>query len=194
MRILLLLLIPAMISSCGMRQEKALKQENAVKEEALQKGSEIASLSQSALMKAVSRAMQAGGPAHAVDYCNLEALEIKDSLSELHNCQIQRLALKYRNPKDKPVTEAEIAQLREYENAVINGDTVLATVHLFDDRAEYYQPIIINNGTCLVCHGDPETQIAEETMNIIMQRYPDDRATGFALNDFRGVWKVTFPK
>ena len=22
--------------------------------------------------------------------------------------------------------------------------------------------------------------------------YPDDRATGYAMNDFRGVWKITF--
>jgi hypothetical protein len=48
-------------------------------------------------------------------------------------------------------------------------------------------------GTCLVCHGDPQTQIAEATLAKINDLYPEDKATGFAMNDFRGAWKITFP-
>jgi hypothetical protein len=36
------------------------------------------------------------------------------------------------------------------------------------------------------------TQIAPGTMNVIRELYPNDLATGYALNDFRGVWKITF--
>ena len=167
-------------------------QEQAVKEKYMEKGREIASLTQSELLKVVQGAMASGGPAYAVDYCNLEALDLKDSLSALNNCTIQRLSIKFRNPADKPVTEIEREQLKSYEMLHSEGKTLTPSVYIVDDKVEYYQPILIGSGACLLCHGDPATQIAGETMNIIREHYPNDLATGYALNDFRGVWKITF--
>ena len=168
------------------------QQEQAVKQKYLKKGSEVASLTQEALLKAVQGAMASGGPAYAVDYCNLEALELKDSLSALNNCTIQRLSTQYRNPADQPVTKTEKQQLKSYEMLHNKGEDLAPTVHIVGDEVEYYQPIMIGSGTCLLCHGDPATQIASETMNVIRELYPNDLATGYALNDFRGVWKITF--
>lgn len=170
----------------------AAQQEQAVKQKYLKMGSEIATLTQEALLKAVQGAMASGGPAYAVDYCNLEALELKDSLSARNNCTIQRLSTKYRNPADQPVTETETEQLKSYEQLHSEGEALAPTVHIVGNEVEYYQPIMIGSGTCLLCHGDPETQIASETMNTIRELYPNDLATGYALNDFRGVWKITF--
>lgn len=211
MRQLTIYLIAAMIfASCGGSNDKqgdqdaavsgkgtspeelAAQQEQAVKQKYLEKGSEIAILTQEALLKAVQGAMAWGGPAYAVDYCNLEALELKDSLSARNNCTIQRLSTKYRNPADQPVTETEKEQLKSYEQLHSEGEELAPTVHIVGDEVEYYQPIMIGSGTCLLCHGDPETQIASETMNTIRELYPNDLATGYALNDFRGVWKITF--
>ena len=138
--------------------------------------------------------MATGGPSYAVDFCNLEALELKDSLSLLYECTIQRLSMKYRNPADKPQTQTEKDQLEAYQTSFEKGEPLLPRLSLSDDRVEYYQPITIVSGACLVCHGDPATQIAEETMQIINERYPDDLATGYALHDFRGVWKITFQR
>jgi len=174
------------------REQLVEQQEQAVKQKYLEKGKEIATLTQAALLKAVQGAMASGGPAYAVDYCKLEALELKDSLSSLNNCTIQRLSTKYRNPADQPVTELEKEQLKTYKMLHSNGETLAPSVHIVGDEAEYYQPIIIGSSTCLLCHGDPETQIARETMNTIDELYPNDLATGYALNDFRGVWKITF--
>ena len=187
-----LLLILLMLSSCGIRDEKSGQKEDSSKQEFLQKGGEIVNLTQSELLKNVSYAMKTGGPGYAIDFCNLRAMHLKDSLSKLNNCEIRRIAIKYRNPMDKPQTETEKEQLLQYQNAFQNGDSLNPEVYLFDDRIEYYQPIIIDKGTCLVCHGNPGTQIAEETLEKIKARYPNDLAMGFALNDFRGAWKITF--
>ncbi|MEE4255777.1 MAG: DUF3365 domain-containing protein, partial [Bacteroidales bacterium] len=173
-------------------EKLAVQQEQAIRTKYLKMGSEIATLTQSALLSAVQGAMASGGPAYAVDYCNIEALDLKDSLSALHNCTIQRLSLKYRNPADQPVTEIETDQLRTYERLHREGEKLAPSVHIVGDEVEYYQPIMIGSGTCLVCHGDPLTQIAPGTMNVIRELYPNDLATGYALNDFRGVWKITF--
>lgn len=177
----------------GTTPEKLVaQQEQSIKEKYLKLGSEIATHTQAALLQAVQGAMASGGPAYAVDYCNIEALELKDSLSVLNNCTIQRLSLKYRNPADKPVSEIETQQLKTYERLHNEGDTLAPTVHIVGDELEYYQPIMIGSGACLLCHGDPGAQIAPETMSTIDNLYPNDLATGYALNDFRGVWKITF--
>lgn len=195
MRLIALSLIIFMITSCGNREEKkAAQKEESIKEEYLQKGGEIANLAQSELLINVSTAMKKGGPGYAIDFCNLRALSIKDSLSSLNNCQIRRIALKYRNPEDKPQTEGEKEQLNHWQAAYEKGESLNPEVYLLKDRIEYYQPITIAMEACLKCHGVPGKQIAEETLEKIKAHYPDDLATGYKLNDFRGAWKITFMK
>jgi len=193
MRVLTLFLILNMIYSCS-KSEQTAQKEDSVKQEYLQKGVEIANLTQTELLKNVSNAMKKGGPGYAIEFCNIRALSLKDSLSRLNNCQIRRIALKYRNPVDMPQTEKEKEQLNLYQDAYQKGETLKPTVYLFSDRIEYYKPIIVAKEACLKCHGDPGKDIAEETLEKIKERYPNDLATGFALNDFRGAWKITFKK
>lgn len=195
MRIITLFFIVFMISSCGTRKEnKAVQQDESIKQEYLQKGGEIANLTQSELLINVSKAMKKGGPGYAVEFCNLRAMPIKDSLSRKNNCQIMRISSKYRNPADMPQTEKEKELLKQYQLAHENGESIKPEVFLFEDRIEYYQPIILAMEACLKCHGETGKHINEETMNKIQAHYPDDLATGFELNEFRGAWKITFLK
>jgi hypothetical protein len=193
MRLATIFLIFLMISSCGQNREKAEQKEESARQDYLQKGGGIANMAQSELLKNVAHAMKTGDPGYAIDFCNLRALSIKDSLSNLKNCEIRRIAIKYRNPVDKPQTKTEEDQLERYLIAHQKGDTLKPEVYLFDHSVEYYQPILINNGACLLCHGIPGTQIADKTLQKIKAQYPNDLATGFAMNDFRGAWKITFP-
>ena len=203
MRYTSLIFIFLLMFSCGGSTEKKAGQENAAKNQApqneenlrqehLQKGGEIANLTQAELLKNVSLAINKGGAGYAIEFCNLAALPIKDSLSRLHNCQIQRIALKYRNPLDMPRTEREKEQLKQYRQASQTGEALKAEVYLDPDKIEYYQPIMIAMEACLKCHGDPGKHIAEGTLEKIKTLYPDDLATGFEMNDFRGAWKITF--
>ena len=194
MRFRSLLMILLVISSCSIKDERSVQKEESIKHEFLQKGGEIVNLTQSELLKNVSHAMKTGGPGYAIDFCNMRAMHLKDSLSRMNNCEIRRIAIKYRNPIDMPQTKTEKDQLYQYQNALQKGDSIKPEVYLFDDRIEYYQPIIIDKGTCLVCHGNPGTQITEETLEQIKARYHNYLSTGFALNDFRGAWKITFSK
>ena len=194
MRLKSLLMILLVMSSCGMKDERSGQKEESIKQAFLQKGGEIVNLTQSELLKNVIHAMNTGGPGYAIDFCNMRAMHLKDSLSRLNNCEIRRIAIKYRNPIDEPQTKTEKDQLNQYQDALQKGDSIKPEVYLFDDRIEYYQPIILDKGTCLVCHGTPGTQITAETLEKIKARYPNDLATGFTLNDFRGAWMITFLK
>jgi len=193
MRFSLLIIAFLLLSSCGMKEKKNAQNEEALRKEFLRKGGEIVDLSQAELLENVAGAMSTGGPVHAVDFCNMHALSISDSLSALHNCEIRRIAVKYRNPEDKPRTETGLGLLKQYEKAHQNGEPIKPEVHIFDDRIEYYHPILINNGACLLCHGLPGEQIKEQTLEMIATHYPGDLATGFKMDDFRGAWKITFP-
>lgn len=200
MRTLHLILLIALLSSCGTRQQKAgaeAESQNptslvALEQEYLRKGAEIVGLSQAELLKNVAAAMGLGGPASAVDFCNIHALSIKDSLSTLYDCELRRISLKFRNPADKAVSGTEKEVLAKYQEVSDSGETPEALLYLFEDRAEYYHPIHINNGACLLCHGTPGEQIVEETMEMIAAHYPGDLATGYKMDELRGAWKITF--
>jgi len=195
MRILLISVLFFITFACNKNdQTKSLQNTDSVKQVYLQKGDKITSMTQAELLKNVSQAMHQGGPGYAVEFCNLRALFLKDSLSKVNDCEIRRLAEKYRNPLDMPQTETEKEQLKLYRQDFDNGTSLQSAVYLFDDRIEYYRPIMLAKETCLKCHGMPGTDIEDATMQKINERYPNDLATGFALNDFRGAWKVTFNK
>src|SRR5690606_1450056 len=56
------------------------------------------------------------------------------------------------------------------------------------------RPIRISNGACLNCHGEPGKQIQPADHELIQSLYPEDRATGYQLNDLRGMWSLRIPK
>ena len=188
----MLLCLALFISSCGMKRESRAIEKEDSEQEFLIKGKEIVDLSQAELLKNVATAMGADGPAHAVDFCNVHALSIKDSLSRLYHCEIRRIAIKYRNPEDKPRPGTEQDVLDSYLDGAQKEESLQAVVYQFEDRTEYYHPIFITSGACLLCHGIPGKEISDQTMTMISTHYPGDLATGYQMNDFRGAWKITF--
>ncbi len=192
MRIPIIVFIGLLLTSCGQKKQKSAVPDLPVPKEYIQNAGEIVAATQAELLKNVTSAMNSGGTVYAIQFCNLQAMGLKDSLSRLYNCEIRRIASKYRNPEDEPRTETEKEQLNRYLEATSQGVPLEPAAFMFDDRVEYYHPIVINSGACLLCHGDPDAQIAPETLAAIRELYPGDLATGFSLHDFRGAWKITF--
>ena len=62
-------------------------------------------------------------------------------------------------------------------------------VPLPDNRWGYVEPITVQP-LCLACHG---SEIVPDVADRISELYPEDRATGFAVGDLRGVFWVEFP-
>lgn len=147
-------------------------------------GDSITALAQQTLLLNVGAAMQNGGPDNAVDFCNIHASSLTDSLSAAHHAQISRISEKNRSPKNK-ASEQEQLLLHKLEKNK-QKDTV---VH-WDNREIYYKTIRIGMPACLKCHGFEKTDISESTVNLLNERYPDDKAKGYRMNDFRGAWKL----
>jgi len=153
----------------------------------LKKGNEISNLSQATLLANVGKAIQKNGSEYAVEFCNLKASSIIDSLSLAGNCKISRISVKNRNPENKIVENSEMILWELFEKGMKNDTIIQKNKDLI-----YYKPIRLALPACLKCHGNPESEINIATMNKIQKLYPKDLATGYKMNDLRGLWKIQF--
>ncbi len=131
-------------------------------------------------------ALQAGlttGYAAAIDACRVEAHEIARSHTT-DRLRLGRTSHRLRNPANapKPWLEPILDELREAQP----GEIAYRLVPLDDGRAGYAEPIYLRP-MCLGCHGD---ELDPETRRRLRERYPEDRATGFAAGEFRGLFWV----
>ena len=156
-------------------------------------GNKISSLAQSVLLANVSAAMQRGGPVHAIQFCNNRAMLLSDSLSSISNVKISRISNKFRNPSNSPRTPNDHDVLNSLAKTTPN-DTSPLVYREDDGSATFYKSIFIGMPTCLKCHGDLQNDLSQETRQILSELYPKDLATGYHLGDFRGAWKINFPK
>lgn len=177
------------IGACDSSKKEEITPE--VYSEYTQKGNEIAGQAQSVLLTNVSSAMQKGGPEYAIEFCNLKASTLIDSLSEANNCTISRVSVKNRNPGNNLKNERE-KQLWSYYDHNIQAGNVSDTLIRISEALIYYKPIKTAMPACLNCHGVPGENIQTATYEKIQALYPNDKATGYDLNDFRGLWKIQF--
>lgn len=152
-------------------------------EELLQKGDEITNEMQAVLMQNVQAAMKKGGPEYAVDFCNVNAIPLTDSISMVKKSRIQRLTDKNRNPNNTIQTTTDEDAWKHFQTS---SKPYLASE---EGKHYYYKPIQLGMPTCLKCHGTKD-DISEGTAKIIAEKYPNDKATGYHQGDLRGMWKV----
>jgi hypothetical protein len=155
----------------------------------LDKGQEITAATFTALGGQLQKALKEGGVQHAIEYCNVKALPITDSLSHLHNALVRRVSFKARNPVNLP-SPREIEIMQSYQQTIQAGETPAPVLQdLSADRVAYYAPIIVQD-LCLKCHGEVGTDIAEADYSVIKEYYPKDKAVGFHAGDLRGIWSI----
>ncbi len=150
-------------------------------------GNDISATVQATLLSNVAQAIQQGGTEHAVEFCNLQATSILDSLNQEYDCKISRVSDKNRNPNNKMRTEQEIKLWEIFKNGTL-ADTLIKA----DNNVVFYKPIRTGMPACLKCHGNPDSDIDPETFQKIQKLYPNDLATGYRLNELRGLWKIEF--
>lgn len=92
---------------------------------------------------------------------------------------IRRTALKYRNPANKP----DAIDVKVMQEFVASRDFDKPKIIMIE-RVERIYKALPAKQECLACHGE---NISPEVKKVIMKSYPKDLATGFKLEDFRGV-------
>jgi len=149
-----------------------------------------------ALLKALGGNLQkhlkAGGPMDAFGFCSDNAYALTGEVAESMggDVSVKRVSLKYRNPANAPQPD-EQAVLASFETLKANGVVLPQSVVEVAGSGtyKYYRPLLINKAACLKCHGDLSKDAP--LSKAIGERYPDDKATGYRMNDLRGAIVVT---
>jgi len=141
------------------------------------------------LQKELKGAMEAGGPANALDVCNVEAMPITANATEESGAMVSRVSLKNRNPENVP-NEWQAAVLEDFDKRAADGESIetmaSATVTKLDDGKHQlrFMKALPAGGVCLACHGEA---IAPDLQAKLDELYPDDKAVGYTLGQVRGA-------
>jgi hypothetical protein len=157
-----------------------------------QRAAAIAKEAFSELSSNLLAAMTRSGVNGALPYCSDKAIPITKGVAAKNGVGLSRVTHKARNPANK-AGEAELAVLRQFQSELAAQRTPApALVTNASQAVSVYVPIVLSNPLCLTCHGQPGAELPTEVHATIRKLYPEDQATGFALGDLRGAWRVDF--
>lgn len=141
------------------------------------------------LLGTVKAAMSSGGPAQAVEACQLLAPQIASEHSQ-KPWTVGRTALKVRNPDNAPdAWEREV--LAQFAQRAAAGEPLEQISQSAVVGGEVRVMKAIGTGEpCLACHGK---QIEPALAQLIEVRYPQDQARGFAQGELRGAFTLRRP-
>ncbi|MEW6167252.1 MAG: DUF3365 domain-containing protein, partial [Pseudomonadota bacterium] len=135
-------------------------------------------------------AMNAGGPARAIEVCQQDAPAIAARLSAQSGARVSRTALRLRNSANAPDRPAR--EVLEDFRHVLAADAA-EPPERFESRpggGARYMKAILTQPQCLACHG---AQVSPEVEAALARHYPGDQATGFAAGELRGAFLIDWP-
>ena len=159
-----------------------------VNKDYLKVGKKYVATAQETLSNNLTEAIAAGGPAHAIDFCNTKAIELTDSISKELKVKIKRVSNRNRNPLNATNKEEQI-NFQQWKSDNQNGKNLSPVLREMNGKALGYYPIITNQ-LCLMCHGVRNKDITKETQQVLDRLYPADKAFDYTANELRGMFVV----
>ncbi|MEZ5003033.1 MAG: DUF3365 domain-containing protein [Chitinophagales bacterium] len=156
------------------------------------KGLEYVVNTQALLAGNLMSAIQEKGTVEAIEFCNIEAIPLTDSLVKDIEMTIKRVSDQPRNPNNR-ANEDELAYIQKGKEALKNDQNIMPFLKEHDEKMTVYYPIF-THGLCMQCHGSTTDAIQPEVLAKLNQLYPDDEATGYSENELRGIWVVEMNK
>ncbi|MDR9417658.1 DUF3365 domain-containing protein [Gracilimonas sp.] len=155
-------------------------------------GSKLATSTQKVLASNLVVAIEENGVSEAIEFCNIQAIPLTDSMSVELEAHIKRVTDQPRNPNNL-ANESEMEYIQSAKTTLQNGQDVTPSVRQTNGTVTGYYPIITNQ-LCMQCHGNEGSQINDETLTKIKELYPNDKATGYEVGQLRGIWVVEMKK
>ena len=144
-----------------------------------------------ALMSEVQQAFMAGGPLNVISVCQSVAPGMGAQFSDKHNMEIERTALKFRNPANMPDNweRRVMVSFLERQKAGEQLQGMEHTEILMENGKPVYRYMmaIPVAEPCLACHG---TDIRPEITRALDKAYPTDTARGFKAGELRGAFTL----
>ena len=153
-------------------------------------GMEYAFSTKKELGKNLMGTIQKKGTLEAVKFCNKQAYPITDSMAVAQNASIRRVSDKPRNVENQ-ANAKELGIIEKFKKAIANNEKYEPVTTIEDGTVKFYAPITTNS-MCLQCHGSPKKDIKTEVLTALTNLYPEDKATGYGVNEIRGIWSITY--
>jgi mono/diheme cytochrome c family protein len=158
----------------------------------IDRGFEYAMGTKSILGKNLKGKLKAEGPLGALSFCNLKAYHFTDSMSQVYDASIRRVSDQPRN-QENTSSAMELEIIQAFKKQLAEGEEIKPETREFlEGYVHGYYPIVTNE-MCMKCHGDVN-QMEEGVHAKILALYPEDKATGYAPNQLRGIWVVAMKK
>lgn len=137
--------------------------------------------------------IQKNGLVAAVSVCSDSAQILTNNFSVEKGIYIKRVSFNNRNPNNTPdVFETEGLNYFQQNLDKGNLNTVSEYFKVIEENdvkyLRYMKPILLQ-APCLNCHG-PEEQIMPEVLQLINNRYEDDKAVNYKIGDLRGAISI----
>ncbi|MCU0748216.1 MAG: DUF3365 domain-containing protein [Akkermansiaceae bacterium] len=159
------------------------------REEALKVARDAAQEAFQQLSGELAQAIQAGGTVAAIPVCKSKAESLVSKVAGERELSMIRLSDRPRNPSQM-ATGADLAAIESFRAAILAGNPPSPAVSQEADGSTLVRlPIVASQPLCLQCHGS-DNDISAETRAAILASYPDDKATGYRLNELRGIWRI----
>ncbi len=139
------------------------------------------------LIKNLSEKIAKDGPVEAIPYCHANVRPIAKSAAKdrVDKYEFGRTSHKIRNPGNAPQAWAE-NYLKEFEGKKMGETSKKFIIHQLENSKRVYLEPLYVEAKCLLCHGET---ISENISQKIKEIYPNDKAVGFKLGEFRGfIW------
>jgi len=187
-------LVVLVFSNCENSTKKTSKDNtnSLSQQDYLKEGKEIAMAAKAILGKNLITAIEAGGTAGALAFCNERALLLTDSTSNALDAKMERVSDRNRNSANA-ASKSELAYIHQAKQDVIRSGSAEPMLREINKEMVGYYPIM-TNALSLKCHGDPNKDIDDETLSLIKDKYPNDKAVGYLPNKLRGMWVITMDK
>ncbi|MBW2258168.1 MAG: DUF3365 domain-containing protein [Deltaproteobacteria bacterium] len=126
------------------------------------------------------------GATAAMEVCSSQAQDLTAKVAAEKGIHVGRASLRLRNPENTAPPWVQ-EWLEAQGERKVEGLQPLVRVDDTDAgrRARVLVPIGVEEA-CLLCHGPHET-LPPDVRETLAQRYPTDRATGYAVGDLRGA-------
>jgi hypothetical protein len=142
------------------------------------------------LIVALQEEMKKSGPEGAIPVCKDMAPKMAGEISRETGWKIKRVSLKTRNDARALPDPWEQAALEDFDRRAAAGDSPAKLEKGEKVGSEYrFVKALPVQALCLSCHG-PLDQLSPGIKAALGQHYPNDRATGYAEGQIRGVISV----
>ena len=137
----------------------------------------------------LKKAIQAGGPAHAIAVCSDKAPEIAKNLSNETGWKVKRVSLKPRNATSAIPDAWEQKVLQAFDERQAGGESAakMAYAEVVDGQFRFMKAQGVE-AVCMNCHA---AEVKPEVAAALAEKYPADKARGYTLGQIRGAFSLS---